>query len=196
MQALANDYRIRHRSIPYFPWGNGTFESVNRSILAACRAISTELKLGPEDWPEIIDLMQNILNGSPLARRRNLEESTRSIHRYQIPQRFTCWIRSGPIIHEDIHSGSYKSRETHQHREAAHKYVTGIDSRNRAKKMTNIVTPSFTVGDFVHLSRPNDKCHKMSNRWLGPRRITRAVVDLAYEVSKLDGNETETVLCA
>ncbi len=40
-------------------------------------------------------------------------------------------------------------------------------------RKTNIVSPNFTNGDFVLVRRAVDKGHKLSNRWLGPRKITR-----------------------
>lgn len=82
---------------------------------------------------------------------------------------------------------------------AMHKKVSGFVTKNRARqlrahyKQTNIVQPSFTVGDFVLVRRAQDKGHKLSLRSMGPIRVTNVVSELVYDVTKLDGSTNERV---
>ncbi len=60
-------------------------------------------------------------------------------------------------------------------------------------RKANIVSPNFTNRDFVLVRRAIDKGHKLSSRWLGPRKIARVINNLVYEVSKLEGSNPEHV---
>jgi len=46
---------------------------------------------------------------------------------------------------------------------------SAISAHNKA---TNIIHPSFEVGDFVLVRRANDRGHKLRFRWYGPCRVT------------------------
>ena len=60
-------------------------------------------------------------------------------------------------------------------------------------KSTNIVSHRFSVGDFVLVRITHGREHKLSFRWKGPRRITRAIGDTVYEVENLLSGQLETV---
>lgn len=69
MDLLAKDYNISHHfTTAYSPWSNSTVEAVNRNVMAACRALTTEAKLGPHDWPEIVPVLKSVINEAPNAR--------------------------------------------------------------------------------------------------------------------------------
>ena len=80
-----------------------------------------------------------------------------------------------------------------------HKDVSHRVMANRRKqivqhnKRTNIIKPSFDLGDFVLVRRGHNKGHKLAFRWLGPRRITRFIIDLVYEVTGLVDENDECV---
>ncbi len=69
--------------------------------------------------------------------------------------------------------------------------------KNRARvialhnKKTNLVTPNFTVGDFVVVRRAQDRGHKLRFKWTEPRRITGVLSDLVYEISGLVEDKIE-----
>lgn len=64
-----------------------------------------------------------------------------------------------------------------------------IKAHNRA---TNIVLPRFDVGDFMIVRQPDHRTmHKLSFRWVGPRRIANTVSPLVYFVEHLDGGRRE-----
>ena len=74
--------------------------------------------------------------------------------------------------------------------------------RNRARSIkahnckTKIITPNFEVGDFVLVRRAQDKGHKLTFKWQGPKRITKIVSPLVYEVTSLVSNKFENVHAA
>ena len=77
---MAQAHNIQHKpTVAYSPWVNGTLERLNRDILAAMRALLAELKLGPQDWAAVIDIIPSILNEAPEERLgRNTDGSWRS----------------------------------------------------------------------------------------------------------------------
>lgn len=59
--------------------------------------------------------------------------------------------------------------------------------------MNNIVTSCFDVGKPVFIRREQDNGHKLSFRWQRPRRVTRILGDLVYQVASLTDNKLECV---
>ena len=69
MKALAATYNFSHRpTVAYSPWSNSTVERLMREVLNATRAIQSELKLGPQDWKRVIEMIPTALNEAPLPR--------------------------------------------------------------------------------------------------------------------------------
>lgn len=59
MKLLANSHRIKnHFTMEYSPWANDIVKSVNRHVKAAARALNSEFKLAPNDWPDVTPLIQ------------------------------------------------------------------------------------------------------------------------------------------
>lgn len=54
--------------VAYCPWYNVTLERIKREIIAAMRALLAEFKLGPQDWPAVLSMIQTALNEAPLVR--------------------------------------------------------------------------------------------------------------------------------
>jgi Integrase core domain/Integrase zinc binding domain len=57
-----------HFATAYSPWANGTVERLGREVLRATRAILSELKLRPDQWPFVHRMVQSALNNSPSQR--------------------------------------------------------------------------------------------------------------------------------
>lgn len=57
-----------HFTTAYPPRHNGTVESFNRKFMSACRTLSTETKLGPHEWHDILPTPESIINEGPNAR--------------------------------------------------------------------------------------------------------------------------------
>jgi hypothetical protein len=57
-----------HYVVAYSPWANGTVEVVNESILRLLRSLLSEFKMDSSRWPELLPLVQHILNHTPSRR--------------------------------------------------------------------------------------------------------------------------------
>lgn len=214
LQHLAKIYGIRHNlTVAYSPWVNGTVESVMRSVLSAIRAMLAELKLAPQDWPSVLPAIASTLNESSLDRLgRRPDGAARS------PLEVMTGISpKRPIVRILPPSASFIESKTLSHAHAAqivkisdlqasldkiHKDVERLVSKRREQAVakhnlsTNIVLPSFNVGDFVVVRRASDRGHKLRFKWFGPLRITAVHSPLVYSVTSLSNGKTERVHCA
>ena len=57
-----------HFTLAYCPRSNGTVEVVCRELLRATRALLSELKLPQKCWPDVIPVVQSVLNSTSLER--------------------------------------------------------------------------------------------------------------------------------
>jgi hypothetical protein len=55
-------------NLVYCPWSNGTGEVVNREILRVLRALCSKLKIPFREWPNLLPLVQGVLNSEILPR--------------------------------------------------------------------------------------------------------------------------------
>jgi hypothetical protein len=46
------------------PWSNGTIESACKQVIRAFRAVLSELKMCTDEWPEVANIVQSVLNNS------------------------------------------------------------------------------------------------------------------------------------
>ena len=166
MNLLANDYHLTHHfTTAYSPYSNGTVEDVNRNFMAACLALTTEAKFGPQDWPEFVPVLESIINEAPTAR---LGKRSDGVSRS--PLEFMTGLKPHrSILRGDTGIHGYKSLTLNRVRaeqslnieklqkdlDLMHKAVTDLMSRNRPRqineqnKRTNNIVPNFSIGDYV-----------------------------------------------
>lgn len=186
MSALANEHRINHSFVvAYSPWANGTVESCMRHIRAACTALLSKWKLAPQDWPTVIGVVMTALNESPLKRlgknndgsfRCPLEVMTglspsRSFLKPDVDADCSTATPLETIrVRQMVRIGSLQASIENMHKDV-HEKVT----RNRLRHIerhnadTRVNSSTFDVGDFVLVRRAQNKGHKLSFRWKGPR---------------------------
>lgn len=214
MEALAEHHMIKHNfTVAHSPWVNGTVESAMRHLRAACTALLSEYRLGPGDWPLVIDTVMRALNEAPLKRLGSRSDGT-----FRCPLEVMTGIRPRRqefkfelAGNDDTRIFSVGRARTMQVIEIErlqsaldnmHKDVAQRVARNRKKhidehnRKTNLILPDFKLGDFVLVRKAGKVGHKMSFRWVGPRRVVRALGELVYEVEDLLKGERTTVHAA
>ena len=66
---LREQNRATHRfTLAYAPWSNGTVEVVNREVLRVLRALCSELRIPFKEWPNVLPVVQGVLNSAALPR--------------------------------------------------------------------------------------------------------------------------------
>lgn len=214
LEHLAKTHRIRHNlTVAYSPWVNGTVESVMRSVLSAMRAMLTELKLGPQDWAAVLPAVATALNESGLERlgrgqggtaRSPLEVMTGIFPKRQVLRVLPPsldYLKAKSVNHaRAVQLLNIEELQTSLN--ALHKDVHGLVTKRRDQAIakhntkTNIVSPSFSVGDFVLVRQASDRGHKLRFKWFGPCRVTAIHGPLVYSVTTLSDSKTDRVHAA
>lgn len=66
IRELTDDVRTRHHSTTeYSPWAYESVERDCREVLRSCKALISEWKLSPKDWPTVTEAVQSVLNHAP-----------------------------------------------------------------------------------------------------------------------------------
>lgn len=214
MSDMADAFNIKHRpTVAYSPWVNGTVERLNRDILAALRAMLGELKLAPQDWVSVIDIIPSVLNEASESRLgRNQDGTMRSPLEVMTgirPRRAILQVipeREGVntpyVVERGIAERICKISDIQEALTGLHKDVKkridsrrlrAIESHNAA---TNIVTPNFEIGDFVVICKATRPAHKLSFRWCGPRKVVAVKSPAVCVVADLLTQKRETVHAA
>ncbi|MEM1369509.1 MAG: RNase H-like domain-containing protein [Cyanobacteria bacterium P01_H01_bin.15] len=210
---LARLHHIRHHhTVAYSPWANGTVESLMRSILAATRSLLAEWKLAPTDWTSIIPTIATALNEANIDRlgyrengtaRTPLEVMTGIVPLKPISQvvQASTSIMDAKVLSAGKAFQLVKIDKLQESLQAMHKEVSMLTMKRRARaisahnKATNLISPSFAIGDFVLVRRATDRGHKLKFKWSGPKRITAIHSPLVYGISSLRGGTAERVHC-
>lgn len=197
----------------YSPWVKGTVENCMKQVQAAYRCLQSKIKLGPQNWPSIVEMIQTALNEALLRRLGSREDGN---------LRTLLEVMTGiKPVRTMLHT-SQMGKEQHVERriekvrafqlmniekfqaamEQMHRNVKERVNSDRAKqikqhnKRTNLVEPRFEVGEFALARRAQYKGHKQAFNWLGPRRITKVISELEYEVENIMTKKTENVHAA
>jgi len=211
MEHLAENHNIKHQfTVAYSPWVNGTVEICMRQIQDAYRCIQSELKLAPHDWPTVVGMIQSILNESPLKR---LGSKGPGVYRSPLEVMTGISPNRKHFSNTQVGKSKIKSKSLSKARllqlleinllqeafDGMHKTTTEKVSKSREKKIkmhnqkTNIISQTFNLGDFVLVRKAQNKGHKLSYRWIGPRRITKILGELVYEVENMVTGKIEAV---
>lgn len=199
-------------TVAYSRWVNGTVESVMHRVRAVCLALLSKMKLGPQDGPNVIGTVITALNESPLPRLGKRDHAT-----FWTPLEVFTGLK--PVRSQMLYTAEYKNVGLHSGADevsldrvralqvmniellqigfdAMHNNVRDKVAKNRRNKKTNLVPPNFSWGDFVLVRSSQDKGHKLSFRWLGPKKITGVVSGMVYDVTSLMTNKTDRVHAA
>ena len=148
-----------------------------------------------EQWPEVVPLIQSILNhakrptlgdcapitvftglpaDNPLRtlfpKRISEAKDLASVNVQRIANTDRL-IRALASLHKEVHERKTKRR---------------TDAIKRHNAQTHVQEVNFEVGDFVLVAkREKDDGHKLRVTWQGPRRVVRAVSDLVFECEDL-----------
>ena len=170
MSQIAEQHQIKHAfTVAYSPWVNGTVESAMRHIRAAITALSSELKLGRQDWPLVLEAVMTSLNEAQLCRICKRADGT-----YRTPLEVMTGIKpKGIQFRISLHSSPDNKRsilclrtaqlikidELQNSLDRMQKDMVGKASDHRQKhierpcKRTSIVTSHFELEDFVVVRR-------------------------------------------
>lgn len=213
VKQLTSEFRIHHHfTTAYSSWANGTVERICREVLRSCKALCSEWKLTPQDWPCVTECVQSILNHARLKRLGLRDKTKPGVYRTPL-EVFTGHLPSRPLLRalpitkyrhaqsQDVvklrrlvNIDSMQSALEDMHRDIKYRVELSrkrqVSAHNRKTKLQPI---NFQVGDFVLVRRAAKKGHKLKFLWIGPRRVTAVKSDLVFEVEDLLHAKREVV---
>ena len=184
-----------HFTTPYCPQSNGTVEAVCKEVLRACRSLLSEFRMREDEWPEVVPLIQSILNHSkrptlgdraPITVFTGLpaDNPLRTLFQQRsFKAKDIEFVDAQRIANTErlIRTLSYMHKEVRERRTKKR-----LDAIKRHNANTCVQEVNFNVGDFVLVAkREKDDGHKLRVTWQGPRRIIRAVSELVFECEDL-----------
>ena len=186
-----------HFTLAYCPWSNGTVEVVCRELIRTTRALLSEFQLPQSAWPQVLPVVQSILNNTilqrlgklcPLTAFTGLPQDTpvasiKSRIGKKISMRSIEDIRS--IQNEHVRKLQAALEDLHKQVEAESnkKRRSAIESHNRK---TNIKPINFTEGDYVLRGLVQRKSgRKLSIKWSGPYRIVECRSNYIFVIQDL-----------
>ena len=189
-----------HFMLPYCPWSNGDVARLGRELIRVLRATLSELQMDHDEWPDLIPMVQSVLNNSPSRQRGNVCPVTAFMG--QEPSTpIKTFMHSSTIESVTLtdlqHESAMNVEDLLKACEDLHPRVQATLQKNRAQqrdKMSSGRLPNFHEEDYVLVARNDFHAgEKLFLRWRGPRRITRAMNDHVYQVEDLRNGELTEV---
>lgn len=203
MRLVSKGLKVPHHfTLPYSPWSNGAVERLGKELLRVFRSKSSELQMRPNEWPDLLPLVQSVLNNAPSPQRANVSPVTAFTGMEASPP-ISTFIRSStttPVTVREAQqerlSSIYDLRKTI---DDLHPIVQDAVQSNRRRireSQSAGKLPNFAAGDFVLVARDDFTAgEKLSLRWRGPRRVVCSLNDHVYQVEDLRNGEVEDVHC-
>ena len=208
VSSMAKKLKSSHHFVTaYCPWANGSVERVMRELGTLFRSILGEFKVPIEHWPQVLPIIQYVLNQTP----------TDSLHGYA-PIQIFMGMEPSPPLREifdpstekfttvDITKESLDKHYSELRRtlETMHKDVKvrsdQIHQRNRRQNANKngeqrSSLPNFDIGDFVLWSRVDSQqsLSKLHFIWRGPFRIVDTTSDYIFVIEDLITAKQHTV---
>ena len=201
LRLLCKSLRVkRHFTLPYTPWSNVAVERLGKELLRVFRAVTSELQMRPEEWPDLLPVVQSTLNQTPSPQRGNYAPVTAFTGAQPTPP-IATFIRTTttkPMSISDIQKDRTLNIDSLKTFIAdLHPIVQSAVSTNRSRGREAAgrgQLPNFTEGDYVLVARDDLTAgEKLSLRWRGPRRIIKAINDYVYQVEDLRNGELQDV---
>ena len=195
-----------HFTVAYSPWTNGTAERVNREVLKLLRVVLSEARSPMENCQYFLPSVQFFLNNTPRARLGGrtsdhvflgmsnnpqldmLAPDGREFHLYTVRAdlphmvaQFETLHEALDEMHEDVADIQTAVREQFSKQQAERKHVEDIQ---------------FEIGDWVLVSRPTRKQHKLQLQWIGPFQVVDIMSPYVYRVRSITNDQEQDVHAA
>jgi Chromo (CHRromatin Organisation MOdifier) domain len=177
------------------PWSNGTIESACKQDIRAFRAVLSELKMYADEWPEVVNMVQSVLNNSLSTR----------LHKRTPMQVFTGHAETTPLalmLKDNVPVNApldFIKAQKLMEAEKLSRAMTDIHAQvaEKAKRdrkaaiqkhndKTHVRSPNFQVGDYVLVvEHRKSGVSKLQVKWKGPRRVASVESDYVFVVENL-----------
>lgn len=193
LRLVSKGLRVPHHfTLPYCPWSNGAVERLGKELLRTFRAVTSELKMRPEEWVDLLPMIQSVLNNAPSPQRANVPP-VKAFMGMDPTSPISTFLRtatSKPVTLTKVQEERLLNMsDLQQSVENLHPLVqeTLASARDRGRKASaRGKLPNFAEGDFVLMAREDFTAgEKLSLRWRGPRRVVKALTEYVFQVEDL-----------
>lgn len=189
---IVNNLMTRHGvltrfSMPYVHRSNGKVERVHGQLIRLWRSLKSELRWNEKDWIFAINLLQSILNSTPITRcdgKCPIEMLTGSPVRTPLQ---TMFIGKAIYNLDDLPKDNAISQAAEEFTNSLFNLSTTSISVRESNKFEK-----FAVGDWVLLSNPVITS-KGDFRWNGPYVIYKILSPHVIEIENIKGNARQIV---
>jgi hypothetical protein len=140
------------------PWSNGNIESACKQVIRAFRAVLSELKMYADEWPEVVNMVQSVLNNY-LSTRLNMRTPMQVFTGHAETTPLALMLKDNVPVSVPL---DFIQAQKHMEVEKLSKAMTEIHAqvaekatRNRKAAIqkhndkTHVRSPNFQVGDYV-----------------------------------------------
>jgi hypothetical protein len=165
--------------------------------------VLSELKIYADEWPEVVNMVQSVLNNS-LSTRLNKRTpmqvftghaettSLALMLKENVPVNAPMdFIKAQKLVEVEKLSKAMTEIHAQVAEKATRDHKAAIQKRN---DKTHVRSPNFQVGDYVLVAEhPKSGVSKLQVKWKGPRRIAIVESDYVFVVENLLTKEVKAV---
>jgi hypothetical protein len=159
VQLVEKELKAKHHfTTANCPWSNGTIESACKQIMRAFRAVLSELKVYADEWPEVVNMVQSVLNNS-LSTRLNKRTPMQVFTGHAENTPLALMLKDNVPVNAPLEfMNAQKLMEVEKLSKAMtemHAQVAEKATRDRKAAIqkhndkTHVRSPNFQVGDYV-----------------------------------------------
>jgi hypothetical protein len=163
--------------------------------MPAFHAVLSELKMYADEWPEVVNMVQSVLNNS-LSKRLNKRTPMQALTRHAETTRLALMLKDNVPVNAPLDFyQSEKLMEVQKLSKAVteiHAQVAEIDTRDRKaaihkhNEKTHVRSPDFQVSDNVPVAEQRKSgVSKLQFKWKGPRCVASVESDFVFVVQNL-----------
>jgi Integrase core domain len=167
------------------PWSNGTIETACKQVIRAFCAVLSELKMYADEWPEVVNIVQSVLNNS-LPTRLNKRTPVQVFTGYAETTKLALMLKDNVPVNAPLdfikaqklmEVEKLSKSMTEIHAQVAEKVTRDRKaSIQKHNDRTHVRLPNFQVRDYV-LVAEHRKSVTLQVNWKGPRRVASVESD-------------------
>jgi hypothetical protein len=174
---------------------NTTIESACKKVIRAFREVLSELKTYADEWPEVVNIVQRILNNS-LSTRLNKRTPMQVFTGHAETAPLALMIQDNVPVNAPLDfikaQNLVKVEKLSKAMTEIHAQVAEKATRDRKAAIqkhndkTHMRSPNLQVGDYVLVAehRKSD-VSRLQVKWKGPRRVASVKSDYVFVVENL-----------
>jgi Integrase core domain len=177
------------------PWSNDTIESACKQVIRAFRAVLPELNMYADEWPEVVNMVQSVLNNS-LSTRLNKRTPMQIFAGHAETTQLALMLKDNVLVNAPLdfikaqklmEVEKLSKSMTEIHAQVAEKATRDLKAAiQKHNDKTHLRSPNFQVDDYVLVAEHRKSgVSKLQVKWKGLRRVASVESDYVLVVENL-----------